>query len=202
VIGELWRADDGFAFGYADKLPIEQGFAMLSEFPEHRTKSAPYVARYLFPTFAERIPGPSRPDRHRILGAFGVRNADDRFEVLARTGGQQLTDRIELAEFRAEDDNLAEPFEFRVAGASLTHPGLDHVCAGDPLVLRREPTNEADQNATLVLEGRGERLGYVPRQYSRMLARLLDAGIAVQAVARRKIIAAAEPSRWVVQISR
>lgn len=96
VIGDLWRTSDGgYAFGYRDDLPSAgEGWLGLIEFPEHRT----YRASYLFPTFAQRIPGPGRPDRIALLRAWGVVNEDDDLEILARSGGVQETDRIELAE--------------------------------------------------------------------------------------------------------
>jgi hypothetical protein len=41
---------------------------------------------------------------------------DDPFEILAASGGIQMTDRIELAEHRAEGDDLSVPLFIRVAG--------------------------------------------------------------------------------------
>lgn len=46
----------------------------------------------------------------------------------------------------------------------------------DFLVLRREPDNSHDSLAILVLDEKGRKLGYVPRDRNEILARLLDAG--------------------------
>ncbi len=205
VIGELSRTSEGgFAFAYAETLPsAADGFMLLAEFPEARRADKPYKARYLFATFAQRIPGPARPDRPRLLRDWGVVNEDDVFEILARSGGVQLTDRIELAEHRAVDDELRSSVEFRIAGASLPHfaAGAKLVRMGDKLRLKREPENGHDQFATIVLESAGTRLGYVPRQYSEMVARLLDKGVPLVATAQRMIVTP-DAGRWVVRLSR
>jgi len=204
VVGELWRTAEGFAFGYSDELPSESdGFMPPAEFPEIRRTSEPYRAAYLFPTFAQRIPGPGRPDRDRMLRDWGVLNADDVLEILARSGGVQLTDRIELAEYRAEDDELREPVEFRIAGASQPRfsGAAKLVSVGDRLGLKREPENTHDRFATIVLEGAGAALGYVPKQYSRMVARLLDSGVALAATAQRLLVSP-DAGRWVVRLTR
>jgi HIRAN domain len=126
-------------------------------------------------------------------------------EILARSGGAQLTDRIELAEYRAEDDELTEPLDFRIAGAS--QPDFAGtaalVKAGDALGLKREPENPYDEFATLVLVQGSARtpLGYVPGQYSRMIARLLDQDISLVVTAQRLHVTA-DANRWVVRIVR
>lgn len=45
-----------------------------------------------------------------------------------------------------------------------------------PLVLRREPENEHDPLAILILSEEGRKIGYVPRDRNEVLARLMDAG--------------------------
>lgn len=53
---------------------------------------------------------------------------------------------------------------------------LERLQAGDPLVLRREPTNSHDDLAIEILAVGGQKLGYVPRFRNPVLARLMDAG--------------------------
>lgn len=48
--------------------------------------------------------------------------------------------------------------------------------AGVTLVLRREPDNQHDPLAILVLDGHGTKLGYIPRAKNEVLAHLMDAG--------------------------
>ena len=44
------------------------------------------------------------------------------------------------------------------------------------LVLKREPKNEYDDNAILILTEDGQKLGYVPQEKNEVLSNLLDAG--------------------------
>jgi hypothetical protein len=201
VIGDLWRERDGYAFAYHERLPTELGFALLPEFPEHRTPPSAYRASYLFPTFAQRVPSPTRADLGELLAAWGVERADDPLEILARSGGVQTTDRLELAEYRPDDDQLERPLDMRVAGATkLEEPAA--LSAGDALELRREPENPHDPSATLFLFRGTLKVGYVPRQYAPMISRLLDAGVQLRAVTVRRLVLPPEGGRWVVRVSR
>lgn len=57
---------------------------------------------------------------------------------------------------------------------------------GETLTLKREPENAYDALAILVLDARGAKLGYVPRDRNQVLARLLDAGKPLYARLDRK----------------
>lgn len=201
VIGELWRDAEGYAFAYQSALPTADGFALLPEFPEHRVAPTAYRARYLFPTFAQRVPSPTRADLSELVAAWGVEHRDDPLEILARSGGVQTTDRIELAEYRSADDSLERPLEMRVAGATKLED-VEGLNAGDQLELRRELDNPHDAMATLLLFKGDKRVGYVPKQYAPMVARLLDARVALQAIAVRRLVLPPEGGRWVVRVSR
>jgi len=205
VVGELWRDSQGYGFAYLDDLtqPVARGFQELSEFPVRRGRAEPYRAEYLFPSFAQRIPDPRRTDRTQILSAWGVEHPDDPMEILARSGGVQLTDRIELAEYRAGHDTLERPLEFRVSGMRFQPDALQAALRpGAAISLLRDPTNRHDPHASLVLVHDETRVGYVPRQYSAMVARLLDAGVALDGVIVRKLLLPAETGRWVVRLVR
>jgi HIRAN domain-containing protein len=200
VIGELWREGDAYAFAYRPKLPFEEGFALLAEFPEHRVAPSAYSAPYLFPTFAQRVPSSARTDVGELFAALGVENPSDSLEVLARSGGVQTTDRLELAEYRADDDTLGCPLEMRIAGA--THYEAGELQVGEPLELRREPDNQYDPHATFVVFKGQTKVGYVPRQYSKLISRLLDSGVKLSANAVRRLVLPPEGGRWVVRVSR
>ncbi len=64
--------------------------------------------------------------------------------------------------------------------AGTTHRDVKSIEAaltpGTLLVLQREPANEHDPLAILILTEAGETLGYVPRAKNEALARLMDAG--------------------------
>jgi hypothetical protein len=201
-IGSLARARGEIRFWYEQDLSaaFTKGFKLLPEFPEHRVEPSPYVERYLFALFAERIPSPARPDARTMFASWGVERVDDQFEVLARSGGIRATDRIELAEYRSDDDELATPLEFRVA--SRRH--LDDAAplsVGDEVTLIREPSNDYDSRATLI-DRAGRRAGYVPRPYVPMFARLLDAGVELAAKVIRQLLVPDDVGRWVVRAAR
>ncbi|HEY1546596.1 MAG TPA: HIRAN domain-containing protein [Kofleriaceae bacterium] len=207
VVGHLSRGGSAaFRFWYEPDLSAAtaRGFTLLPAFPEHRCEGAPFEARYLFATFAGRIPSPHRSDAAQMLAAWGVEHPDDQFEILARSGGLRATDRIELAEYRADDDPLVDPLEFRVAGVKyVSVESRAALTSGMPLRFEREPSNEHDTHATiLAATADGRRAGYVPRQYSRMVSRLLDAGSHLDAVAVREIVIPDDAGRWVVRASR
>lgn len=208
VMGHLARQRMGstFHFWYEDDLSaaIAKGFTLLPAFPEHRQIDAPYEARYLFATFADRIPSAQRADAARMLASWGVEHPDDQFEVLAKSGGVRATDRVELAEYRAADDPLVEPLEFRVAGMKHVPPdSRGALVVGATLRFEREPSNPHDPFATIVARTTdGMRAGYVPRQYSAMIANLLDLGIALGGVAVRELVLPDDAPRWVVRASR
>jgi len=205
VIGHLTRTKGLFRFWYEPDLQpaMAQGFDLLPMFPDHRLADDPYDARYLWATFADRIPSPRRPDAHDILERWGVPGSDDQFEILARSGGLRATDRIELAEYRAVGDPLTTPLDFRIAGARYL-PGITRpsISPGDRLTLEREPSNQHDPAATLVLSHDGMPAGYVPRQYSAMIADLLDREVRLGVAAIRELLLPNDAERWVVRASR
>jgi hypothetical protein len=202
VVGMLRREANGYVFSYGADLRAAEadGFRSFPEFPRDR---GPFVSRYLFPTFQQRVPSPSRPDFQQMLDTWGVTRPDDVLEILARSGGLQATDRIELAEYRAEDDDLSRPLSFRVAGPGhYDDPDATGVPVGALVELVREPANRKDAHASLVVSVDGRRLGHVPRQYSKMFARLLDGGTPLLACTDRRLSVPGEGARWVIRAER
>lgn len=202
VIGQLWRDAAGlYCFAYDRKIDAlaGAGFVLLAEFPERRYADAPYRSTVLFSTFAQRIPSAKRPDQHRILESWGVVDASNLLEVLAMSGGVQVTDRLELAEYRSSDDDVSVPLHFRVAGERF-YSGAPKLHPSEPVELRREPSNPVDSCSTLVVLMDGEPIGHVPRQYSSLIARLLDEGRVLDAVAVRRLRLPDDRDRWVVRV--
>jgi hypothetical protein len=202
VVGELLREPTGFAFGYVDDLrcAFDRGFRLLTEFPEYRTLLAPYRNACLFPTFAERVPSPRRPDYRAILASWGVEHSDDSLEILALSGGIQVTDRLELAAYRAFDDDLTDPLLFRIAGRRY-QAGQADVRVGDPLELLHETGNPHDPDATVVLTRNGIKIGYVPRQYNRVISGILASGRTLDTVIVRELSVPTDTGRWIVRVS-
>ena len=204
VIGHLAREGGELRFWYERDLSDakKRGFRLLPEFPEHRLEDTPYVERYLFPLFAERIPALTRRDATATMQAWGVVRPDDQFEVLAKSGGIRATDRLELAEYRADDDELADPLEFRIAGRRYIAPEeLAPLELGCSVSLRPEPTNPKDPQAVIV-DRFGKRAGYVPRQYTALVGRLLQGGARLEGEAVRQLLVPDDVGKWVVCVSR
>jgi len=82
--------------------------------------------------------------------------------------------------------NMPMPFEHDIFLQECHVAGTMHVDdilvktqgvdVGVPLVLKREPKNEYDELAIAVETASGDRIGYVPRKYNQVYARLMDAG--------------------------
>ena len=53
---------------------------------------------------------------------------------------------------------------------------FDELKDGDKLFLKREPDHRFDENAILVLDENGRKLGYIPEKDNLVFARLMDAG--------------------------
>ncbi len=205
VIGRVWR-DDAFHFGYvrfgshweeAEKL----GFRLLQEFPEPRDVEHPYSAPGLFATFARRIPSPRRPDLASMLRPWGLTGSDDPFEILSKTGGMLLTDRLELAEWRSLDDPLTVPLFFRIArNRYVSAEELDEsaVVESGPVHFEWEPSNVADPHAVRVYSA-GQWLGFVPRQYSELFARNLRDGRALEGTVFRRLNLPPDYPRWIIR---
>lgn len=200
VVGQLWRERPDYCFAYDHRVgaALEAGFVLLPEFSELRHADDPYRSRYLFATFGQRIPPLQRPDFAALMAEWGVEHADDPFEILARSGGIQMTDRLELAEYRAPGDDLRAPLDFRIAG--VRRAGEPAMAIGQPVSFRREPDNTYDPCAVLVVDARGAKLGYVPRHYSDLFARALDSGVALSGEITRQLVV--PESKWIVRAHR
>jgi hypothetical protein len=201
VIGHLARFAGEFRFWYEDDLAKAQarGFQMLPEFPEHRRVDGPYAGRYLFALFAERIPALTRRDAAAMMTAWGVDHPDDQFEVLARSGGIRATDRLELAEYRALNDDLSQPLEFRIAGRRHIADAAS-LAVGDAVSLLREPDNTADP-AAVIVDRMGRKAGYVPRQYTPLLGGLIDRGVHLRGNFIRELLLPDDVGKCVVRIA-
>jgi hypothetical protein len=82
------------------------------------------------------------------------------------------------------------------------YPGAESLKDNDMLLLERQPDNAHDRDATAILTEDKVRVGYVPRQYARAVARLLDSGVALSAEALRRLTDPADGGRWLVRIAR
>src|SRR5436305_795199 len=96
-IGRLRSTQRRFIFVYtrgALEAQLQANFAPLSAFPDLR---GVYTADELFPLFGNRLLRPSRPEYKQVLQWLSVPESDaDPIAILARTGGQRVTDTLEV----------------------------------------------------------------------------------------------------------
>ncbi len=92
----------------------------------------------------------------------------------------------QLTQLFQQQEGVPMPFlkeiflmECRIAGTSHVpeiQERTQDIQAGNLVQFRREAANPADSLAILILNGKGEKIGYVPREKNEVLARLMDAG--------------------------
>lgn len=199
VVGVL-SGPEPFRFRYRGALQeaVKGGFPGFPEFP---LTDACYESPRLFATFRQRIPSARRPDYERLLSSWGLDASDSPLTVLAKSGGFLLTDRIELAEYRSADDPLVAPLCFRVAGQRYYDDRDAELPLGLDVDMRHEPDNAWDPDAVEIL-GDGRKLGYVPRQYSRLFTTHLAAGATIKGRTVGRVLVPGEASRWLVEAAR
>ena len=69
-------------------------------------------------------------------------------------------------------------FDSYVAGTTYIKDEaiFDELKEDDKLTLQREPDNKFDENAIMVLDQKGRKLGYIPEKDNIVFTRLMDAG--------------------------
>lgn len=102
-----------------------------------------------------------------------------------------------------ERNRRIDAYDIMIAGATKEHhqDNIDSsVRPGKPVYLKRELDNPKDRNAIRILNAKGWPIGYVPREYARDLATLLDDPAGNQYVAAVKKVLGYERSIPVVEI--
>lgn len=90
-----------------------------------------------------------------------------------------------------ENGGLTLPFENTIYLQSLKIAGIYYyvnkdivLLEGDKLKLKREPDNEYDEYAIEIFTIKDKKLGYIPRNKNKILARLMDGGKILSAKVR------------------
>ena len=94
-VATLYKENGIFYFKYIlenVKEAQKRGFKLLIAFPQ---MNALYDNSNLFPTFAARLPDPTRPEIKKILETYGMTEYDA-FELLKRSGAKLPTDNYEF----------------------------------------------------------------------------------------------------------
>ena len=153
--------EDEFVFRYLKSAESFEEFAALPNFPD---LGRVYRGRKLFPVISNRLMSPDRPDYADWVALFDLDVHAGFFDILERSGGLRVTDRLELLPVpTVEDGTIMSRFFVRgirhLDGAAEAAMKLR---VGDSLVVRPEPDNEVNEEALLLDSATGERIGYVP----------------------------------------
>ena len=165
-VGMLTRriadAHESYRFVYLKVAEQLDGFEPLPGLPDlHRI----YESDHLFPVFRNRQMPRRRPDYGDYLARLDLDIDTDPFEVMARSEGRRMTDRVEVFAHpeRTADGVLTTLFFARgirhIEGADAA---VAEVAAGDTLDLVDEPDNPVNAKAMLLNSRTGGRVGWVP----------------------------------------
>jgi hypothetical protein len=153
---------EDFRFVYLKAAETLDGFRPLPGLPDlHEI----YQSRQLFPVFANRLMPRSRPDYDALATRVDLSSEADPFELLERTGGRRVADRLEMfapPEQTADGQSSALFFVRGVRYQDGASEAIDRLERGDLLDLEEDLENPVNPRAMLVLEHQGQRLGWIP----------------------------------------
>ncbi|HHV37910.1 MAG TPA: restriction endonuclease [Tepidimicrobium sp.] len=112
--------------------------------------------------------------------------------------GGLIKSEVGLIDLIGSEISLGKPFskeiflvDTHVAGTNYVHnieKISDDIVEGSKLTFFREPDNPYDELAIVVKDGKGNKIGYVPRDKNEIIARLMDAGKLIYGVVKSKEI--------------
>ena len=186
-LGVLSRHDGEFHFRYTGEAASDADLRTLPGFPDPTRQ---YASANLFATFANRVMTPRRDSYQSFLEMIGLSGEDiDPFEVLARTWGTRVTDRIQVLPVPKLDEGGRLRMRFLVHGGRYVDPDakvLGTVNAGDRLALVHQPGNQEDSLAVLVcVDGSARAVGYVPAPLAPFVHALWERAIEPEVMAEK-----------------
>lgn len=176
-VGRLFRKDDDYHFVYTRGAEASERFM---PFGRMTNLHDAYVAKDLFPLFANRLLPKSRPEYGDFLRWLGLdAGSDDALDQLARSGGVRATDSLQVFPYpKSTPDNhyVVEYFSHGIRYMSPeSRQRIKTLDPGERLYLMRDIQNPFDDDALLMQTGDPIfDVGYCPRFYSADFIRLLD----------------------------
>lgn len=168
-VGRLEGTDGGYRFVYTRGATTLEGFR---PFPGMTDLDATYESDELFPLFANRLMGRSRPEYEAFLvwGGFDPNHPPDPIALLSVTEGRRATDSIELFPCPLPDAEGCFVTKFFLHGVRwMDRSAWERIAKlrpGEELALMLDVMNAYDPQAVVVrtcdVQGR-MLLGYVPR---------------------------------------
>ena len=183
-IGRLRFDGRSFVFVYTGgALEAQQhaGFSPLAAFPQWHSV---YESDKLFPLFANRLLRSSRPDFQQYLNWLSVPESDpDPLLILARSGGQRVTDTMDVFPYPDHLEDGVYETHFLVHGLSqMTAESCERATLlqpGESLSLMWDFQNPFDPNALALRTAETYKqdmflVGYCPRFLSGDILKLMD----------------------------
>ncbi|MGL4653853.1 HIRAN domain-containing protein [Cetobacterium sp.] len=168
-VGELIYNNEKYIFKYCCDLTkaIEVGFKGLGEF-EDLTKE--YIGNELFLTFSTRVPNKKRKDFQKFLEENKIPKTANDLEILMSTRGVLATDTIELFEKIDFEKNEIKSFLVGTRHYITEKTYLDENMEIEVVL---ESENPQDKFAVYINNQKKEKLGYIPRIYSKKVTEWL-----------------------------
>ena len=182
-IGRLRSNGKRFVFVYTGGALVAQraGFSTLAAFPK---LDSVYESDKLFPLFANRLLRASRPDFRQYLNWLSVPESDpDPLLILARSGGQRVTDTMDVFPYPDHLEDGVYETHFLVHGLShMTAESCERASLlqpGESLSLMWDFQNRFDPNALALRTAETYKqdmflVGYCPRFLSGDILKLMD----------------------------
>lgn len=178
TIGRLTFDKNIYQFVYTQGVKEAEekcAFTPLLSFPR---LNEVYTSTYLFPVFANRVMSRSRPDYSSFIEWLDLPDGgDDPLEILARSGGERVTDTFAVFPDPEVDEKGRYNLYFFSQG--LRHlprsaiDRIDRLDAGETLEFDRELQPFDDSPALVLTTEDGDRVGYYPRYLLREIFELL-----------------------------
>lgn len=168
TIGRLTFDKNIYQFVYTQGVKEAEekcAFTPLLSFPR---LNEVYTSTYLFPVFANRVMSRSRPDYSSFIEWLDLPDGgDDPLEILARSGGERVTDTF--AVFPDPEVDKEGQYNLYFFSQGLRHlpssaiDRIDRFEAGETLWLAREFHNPYEDRALISNTGDRYIVGYCPR---------------------------------------
>ena len=179
IVGQLTK-NSRYEFEYCEEIKeaVKDGFVPLLCFPN---LNKVYSDERLFPVFSSRLPDKKRKDIRQILGKYVMEKYDE-YLLLKRSGARLPIDGLEFIDPILDvDENILRIFYIAGVRHCLNCEGIDclkaiKVTRGDEVFLKRDLENKYDEYAVQMLDYSRNLLGYVPRYYSKSVAKLIEKG--------------------------
>ncbi|WP_089725100.1 HIRAN domain-containing protein [Candidatus Thiosymbion oneisti] len=175
-VGRLSREDGDYHFVYTRGAEAAERFV---PFGRMTNLHDVYVAKELFPLFANRLLPKSRPEYRDFLCWLGLEGSDDALDQLARSGGIRATDSLQIFPSPEPTPDNHYAVEYFSHGIRYMPPTsrerIETLDPGEWLYLMRDIQNPFDDDAMLMRTGDPILgVGYCPRFYSADFTKLLD----------------------------